>query len=129
MAMTMDYDGMVFRPVSGRDATALGHYHQDGDLVWAEFASRAIRTGRLVGRCAADGTITATYCQVMADGSVVAGRCRSTPSRLGDGRLRLTERWQRLDGSAGVSEIEQATQAEVAQAGRVAPAEIAGVVR
>ncbi|GAA3452836.1 hypothetical protein [Dactylosporangium matsuzakiense] len=101
----MSYDGLVVQPAEPNGAR--GHYHQDGSLVWAEFAGGPVRTGRLVGTCAADGVINAAYCQVMADGAVVAGTCVSTPDRLADGRLRLTERWRRDDGSVGVSRIEE----------------------
>lgn len=104
----MGYHGRVFEPVgqaAGEHAT--GRYAQDGELVWAEFSGEHLRAGRLVGRRDADGAIDAAYCQVMADGSVVAGRCVSTPSVLPDGRLRLTERWRRCDGTTGTSQIEE----------------------
>lgn len=105
----MGYGGRVFAPVDLEGAGELptGRYSQDGDLVWAEFAGAHVRAGRLVGRCGDDGTIDAAYCMVMADGQVVAGRCVSTPSVLPDGRLRLTERWRRCDGTTGVSQIEE----------------------
>jgi hypothetical protein len=107
----MHYDGRVFAPVDfdGAGAPPTGRYSQDGDLVWAEFSGAHLRTGRLVGRIGLDGSIDAGYCQVMADGAVVAGRCESTPTVLPDGRLRLTERWRRVDGTSGVSLIEEVT--------------------
>jgi len=40
-------------------------------------------------------------------GETVAGVCVSTPTLLPDGRVRLTEHWRRLDGSSGVSHIEE----------------------
>ena len=49
------------------------------------------------------GVIDAGYCMIMTDGEVVAGRCVSTPSMLPDGRIPLTERWHRIDGSSGIS--------------------------
>ena len=61
--------------------------------------------GRLVGIVDEHGVIDAGYCQIMPDGEVVAGRCVSTPAVLADGRLSLTERWHRIDGSSGVSQI------------------------
>jgi hypothetical protein len=103
--MTARYDGLVVRPE--RPDGAIGRYHQEGTLVWAEFTGGRVRTGRLVGTCSADGTINAAYCQVMTDGRVISGTCVSTPDRLADGRLRLTERWRRSDGSIGVSRIEE----------------------
>jgi hypothetical protein len=105
----VQYNGRIFAPVGSEttDEMLTGRYSQDGDLVWAEFSGAHVRTGRLVGRCDADGTIDAAYCQVLADGGVVAGRCVSTPSVLPDGRLRLTERWRRFDGTTGLSQIEE----------------------
>jgi hypothetical protein len=103
--MSPRYDGLVVQPEQPNGAT--GHYHQDGSLVWAEFHGGPVQTGRLVGVCGPDGVITAAYCQVMADGEVIAGTCRSTPDTLPDGRLRLTERWRRADGSQGISRIEE----------------------
>lgn len=108
----IDYDGRRFRPAgndrypNGVDG-ATGLYHQDGDLVWAEFAGADIRAGRLVGRRRPDGRIDAAYCWVTTGGETVAGSCVSTPTVLADGRLRLTERWRRLDGSIGVSHVEE----------------------
>ncbi|KXK63802.1 hypothetical protein AWW66_01065 [Micromonospora rosaria] len=110
----MDYDGRRFSSSAAETAdragtTPVGCYHQRGDLVWADFAGGAVRTGRLVGTCAADGTLTVTYCQVLTDGQVLAGACRSVPEVLPDGRIRLREEWRRFDaaGSRGVSYLEE----------------------
>jgi hypothetical protein len=101
------YDGRLFGPLEPTAGSVVGHYHQQDDLVWAEFAGGPVRTGRLVGVRDRAGVIEAAYCQVMTDGEVVAGRCLSTPSVLGDGRIRLTEQWRRADGSSGVSYIQE----------------------
>jgi hypothetical protein len=108
----VDYNGRRFRPApdaSGPIETdpAIGHYHQDGDMVWAEFSGAHVRTGRLVGTCAPDGTIEAAYCFVTTAGETVSGSCRSTPDVLANGRVRLTEDWRRHDGSSGVSVLEE----------------------
>ena len=49
----------------------------------------------------------AAYCLVSKDGTSVAGACVSRPTLLADGRIRLTEHWRRLDGSTGVSYVEE----------------------
>lgn len=108
MSYGVRYQGR--RMVSGADAAAVGHYHQDGDLVWAEFAGGAVRSGRLIGTSDVHGTLDAAYCQVLVTGEVIAGRVTSTPTTLPDGRLRLTESWRRHDGSTGVSHVEEARQ-------------------
>lgn len=110
----IDYGGRRFRSTdhpAGEDAP-VGHYHQAGDLVWAEFSGGAVRTGRLVGTCRPDGVIDAAYCLVTVGGQTIAGACVSTPTVLADGRVRLEESWRRLDGSSGVSRIEQVEQIE-----------------
>ncbi len=106
-ARPVDYAGRRFAPAGASPPGAVGYYHQDGDLVWAEFAGPAVRTGRLVGNRRPDGVLDAAYCLVRADGRTVAGTCESTPELLTDGRVRLTERWRRMDGSSGVSVIEE----------------------
>jgi hypothetical protein len=101
----LNYDGRRFSP-SGSPAS-VGRYHQDGDLVWAEFDGPTVRAGRLVGTCQPDGVIVASYCYLTPDGEPIAGSCVSTPTVLDDGRIKLAEQWRRLDGSVGVSEIEE----------------------
>lgn len=100
-----DYDGRDFGPAEPRPGSVIGHYHQQNNLVSAEFSGDSVLAGRLVGTVDEHGVIDAGYCQIMADGEVVAGRCVSTPAVLADGRLSLTEEWHRIDGSSGVSQI------------------------
>ncbi|MGH3656074.1 MAG: hypothetical protein ACRDUA_05400, partial [Micromonosporaceae bacterium] len=101
----IDYTDRVFRSVEHPDIT--GHYHSDGDLVWAEFSGAPVSLGRLVGHRAADGSLELAYSYRLASGDLVAGRCTSRPEVLPDGRIRLTEHFRRLDGKAGVSVIEE----------------------
>ena len=109
------YDGRTFASAgapetAGADGSVpRGHYHQTGDLVWGEIAGGAVRVGSLAGTCEPDGTIRFAYCQVLVDGTVVAGDCVSHPERLTDGRIRLREEWQRYRPRAdrGVSIVDE----------------------
>jgi hypothetical protein len=110
----INYDGRTFRSAAAETADAagagpVGHYHQDGAVVWAEFAGGKVVRGSLVGSCASDGVLDLAYSQLLSTGEVIAGRCTSVPDVLEDGRIRLREHWQRLgpDGSTGVSVIEE----------------------
>jgi hypothetical protein len=102
-----DYDGRIFRPVGNPPGAPTGRYHQNGKLIWADFGGGKLHFGRLVGTCDASGTITATYCQLATDGSVTAGEVTSVPDYNDSGTLTLTEHWHRLDGSTGISVIEE----------------------
>jgi hypothetical protein len=119
----IDYDGRVFRSSAAETAigvdTPIGYYHQQGELVWAEFAGGAVRIGRLTGVRRSDGTIRFVYGQVLTDGRLVAGECVSTPELLPDGRVRLREQWRRFDDAAstGVSYIEETRDGAFADGG------------
>jgi hypothetical protein len=105
-----DYDGRRFRPADQDGAEApVASYHQDGDVVWAEFTGGRIRRGSIAGTSDPDGTLHFGYCMVLADGKLIVGRCHSFPSLLDDGRIRLTERWERYGprAAAGVSHLEE----------------------
>ncbi len=113
----INYDGRVFRSRATETADRTGsgptgHYHQEGDVVWAEFSGGRVRRGMLVGSCAADGTLTLSYCQLLDDGETVSGRCVSTPTLYPDGRVDLREEWERFGdaGSTGVSHISQVSR-------------------
>jgi hypothetical protein len=76
--------------------------------IWSgDFAGGPVRT--LAGRCTADGTLLFAYCMVLDDGAVVSGRCRSTPQLLDDGRIRLSEEWERYapDAETGFSYLDE----------------------
>ncbi|WP_412543130.1 hypothetical protein R8Z50_11865 [Longispora sp. K20-0274] len=108
----INYDGKSFRSSAAETSRGktvpVGHYHQDDDLVWAEFAGGAVRNGFLVGTADADGVMTLSYSQVLDTGEVISGRCTTTPTLLEDGRLRLREEWHRFgSGASGVSYIDE----------------------
>lgn len=111
--LAFQYDNKRFRSRAVETASGgegpIGHYHQAGDLVWAEFSGGKVRRGSLVGTCASDGVLTLAYCQVLTTGEVISGECRSIPERLADGRIRLREEWRRHGPATdtGVSYIEE----------------------
>ncbi|MFE9421333.1 hypothetical protein ACFYNO_00060 [Kitasatospora sp. NPDC006697] len=110
-ALRIDYDGRRFRPVSEdpEEAGRSARYHQQGDLLWGEFAGGDTRRGVLTGVCSADGVLDFAYCMVLGSGEVVSGRCHSEPSTLPDGRILLREWWERYgrDGDSGISYLEE----------------------
>ena len=104
----IDYDGRRFRPAEDAGGTVAA-YRQRDDLVWAEFTGGHVRRGSLTGLRRPDDSIEFAYTMVLADGSVLAGECHSTPEVLPDGRIRLHERWERFGRNAGTgtSELEE----------------------
>jgi hypothetical protein len=119
MTMEFAYDGKVFVSAGAAETAAAdgtvpaGHYHQSGDLVWAEFSGGKVRHGSLAGVSDHDGVLRFAYCQVLADGTVVSGDCVSRPQRLPDGRIRLHEEWTRHSprGESGASVVDEVAAA------------------
>lgn len=105
----INYDGRRFRARGHGPDAAITTYRQDGDLLWAELSGSGVRRGALTGRCADDGCIEFAYTMVLDDGRVVAGRCRSTPEPLDDGRVALHETWERFPpyAAAGTAVLEE----------------------
>ena len=114
MNSSIDYEGRIFASVAnvaGGDvgAATTFRYHQHDDVVWATYAGGAVAFGTLIARILADGCLDMRYQHVTSSGAMKTGRCRSTPTRLGDGRLRLDEQWMWTEGGAGegTSRIEE----------------------
>lgn len=114
MNPSITYADRVFASVSnaaGGDvgADTIFHYRQQHDIVWATYAGGAVTFGTLVARVLADGCLDMRYQHVTSAGEMKTGRCRSTPTVLADGRLRLDEQWQWTEGGdgAGQSVVEE----------------------
>jgi hypothetical protein len=104
----ISYDGRRFRNPDGDTAT-VAVYHQEGDVVWAEFAGGEVRHGSIVGTCAPDGTLRMGYTMVLVSGEVVCGHTVNTPGVAEDGRFRLREAWERYapHAATGISYLEE----------------------
>jgi hypothetical protein len=88
------------------------HYHQNNELIWAEYCGGEIVKGFLIGKADKDGRLEFGYQHINIHSEIRIGICQSFPEYLNDGRLRLKESWQWLNGdkSAGSSIIEEATE-------------------
>jgi hypothetical protein len=119
----VEIDGRWFAApgrVAGPDTT-VGQYHETPELVWAEYAGGDVIAGRIVGRRLDDGTLDLAYGHAQRDGTVVSGRVHSIPTSLPDGRTRIEEHWRRLDGSSGVSVIEELAKQPAPAPGETPP--------
>ncbi|HMP31868.1 MAG TPA: hypothetical protein PKD85_19855, partial [Saprospiraceae bacterium] len=83
------------------------HYHQEGDIVWAEYKGGKIRLGMLIGLVNQEGQIHMRYQQINEHNQMMTGICISSPELLQDGRIRLHEEWQWTSGdfSKGLSVV------------------------
>ena len=112
--MSIHYDNRTFRSISNSGTGEVGsettfHYHQEGDVVWAEYSGGEIVRGTLLAKVQADGCLNMRYQHINRRGELMTGICCSTPELLPDGRMRLHEKWQWTseEQSSGQSVIEE----------------------
>lgn len=107
-----DLEGKVFTASSNvtngeAGPDTLFHYHQNGDVVWADYEGGSIVKGHLIAKVVDEGKLHMNYHHLNTAGELMIGTCISTPVKLDDGRLKFLESWQWLCGdmSPGYTEI------------------------
>ena len=110
----INYDHKTFASVENSatgevSSETIFNYHQTGDLVWAEYAGGAIVFGNLVAKVVENDCLEMRYQHLNVSDELMTGECVSMPEMLGDGRIRLHEKWRWTsgDGSSGESIIEE----------------------
>lgn len=110
----IDYDGKTLRSVENSPNGEVSgdttfHYHQDGNIVWAEYSGGDIVRGHLIAVADDDGVLDMRYQHVNNNGELMTGVCTSRPELLPDGRIRLHESWAWTSGdrSSGTSVVEE----------------------
>lgn len=85
------------------------YYHQNGNIVWAEYSGGSIVRGNLIATMDESGNLDMRYHHVKNDNKIMTGVCSSTPEVLPDGRIRYYEKWKWTSGdeSTGESIIEE----------------------
>ena len=112
----MLFDKKIFRSVENSTGGDVGHetlfyYHQQGDLVLAEYSGGAILKGFLIATVDSNNKLNMRYQHVNTSGELMTGICMSTPEILANGRIRLHEKWQWTCGdcASGESIVEEIT--------------------
>jgi hypothetical protein len=96
-AETVSLDGRIFAGVENSATGEVGQsttftYHQEDDVIWAEYSGGAVIRGYLVGTRNAE-KLNFRYAHLGADKETSTGVCESIIEVLGDGRVRFHETW------------------------------------
>lgn len=112
-----NYNNKIFKSTANTANGEVGsetlfHYHQEGNVVWAEYGGGKILKGFLIAKIVANDCLDMRYEHINQAGELMTGICHSTPEILSDGRVRLYEKWQWTSGdlSSGESIIEEFIQ-------------------
>ncbi len=110
----IDYNNRQFRTVTNTENGEVSgetrfRYHQEGNLIWAEYAGGSVRKGSIIGTVDTLGQIDMVYQHLNTTGELRTGRCHSVPEIQENGKIRLHETWQWTSGdaSSGTSIIEE----------------------
>jgi hypothetical protein len=112
--MSINFNGKLFRsaanvPNGEVDESTIFRYHQQDQIVWADYSGGKIIRGQMIGIVLPDGRLEFRYQHVNGANELMTGICISTPEILADGRLQLHEDWQWTchDFSTGKSIVEE----------------------
>lgn len=112
--MKINYNGRKFSVVQNSsegdvDTKTVFHYHQQDMYLWGHYFGAKVEAGVILGKVLDDSILDFRYWHYDQEGNLKQGKCRSTPTILEDGRIRLTEEWQWTSGiqAKGSSIIEE----------------------
>lgn len=97
------YDGKCFVPRENTengevDGSTLFVYHQDKNVLWANYSGGEIIRGHLIGTVAENGELDFYYQHINEQKQVRIGVCHSVPQILDSGKIKLSENWKWLNG-------------------------------
>ena len=81
-------------------------YHQNGNVIWAEYSGGSIVKGFLLGTMDAHHNLHFDYRHINKSGESKSGSCVSSP-KMENGKLRFYEKWKWDGGVEGMSVIEE----------------------
>lgn len=101
--MEYNLEGKIFQSIENTEngevsSETLFHYHQEGEIVSADYSGGSIVKGHLLGKMVKAGHLEFTYHHINSQGQLMTGKCASVPTVLADGRLQYSESWQWLSG-------------------------------
>lgn len=93
------------------DQQTIFHYRQVGTNISANYQGGSILQGNIIGKMHDERHFEMYYQHITHDGTLRIGHCYSEIERQNDGRLKIKEKWQWLNGdlSTGYSELIEIT--------------------
>ena len=103
------YDGKFFAPQRNTengevDGNTVFAYHQNDNILWADYSGGDIIKGHLVGTVIENGELDFYYLHINEQKQVRIGVCHSIPQILDNGKIELYEKWQWLNGDKSEGE-------------------------
>ena len=118
----INLDKKVFKALSNSDSGEVSsdtifYYSQSNNIISAEYSGGEIIKGNLIGKQLENGSFDFVYHHINKNGDLKIGKCLSNATLLENGKIKLFEKWQWLNGdvSEGTSElIEMVSRVDIA---------------
>lgn len=99
----MNYDGKFFVSKSNTengevDNNTVFSYHQNGDILSADYSGGEIIKGFIIGTVSENGELDFHYQHININREIKIGKCHSVPHITDGGKIELHEEWQWLNG-------------------------------
>lgn len=103
VSSTINYDGRKFIPkMNSKNGEVSDQtvflYHQNGNILWAEYSGGDILKGSLIGSVSDNGEIDFVYHHMNQEMQVKTGKCHSMPTVQENGKIELLEQWEWTSG-------------------------------
>jgi len=94
-------------PTGEVDDRTIFTYHQNDNIVWAEYEGGKILKGNLIAKVIENGKLDMRYHHINNSGEIMLGMCISEPEFLTNGKMKFKENWKWISGdqTSGYSEI------------------------
>jgi len=79
------------------------HYHQDKNIIWAEYSGGQIIKGNIVGKVI-DDHVEFVYQHINSKNEIMTGKCKSYPELIENGKVKLKEFWEWTSGDRSFGE-------------------------
>lgn len=105
--MKYNLEGKIFQSIENTEngevsSETFFHYHQNGEIISADYSGGNIIEGHLLGKMVENGNLEFTYHHVNLEGQLMFGKCTSVPTLLPGGRLKYSENWQWISGDKSI---------------------------
>lgn len=99
----INYDGRKFVPKINSENGEVNTetvflYHQNRNLLWAEYSGGDILKGSLIGSVSDNGELDFVYHHMNKDMQIKTGKCHSVPTVKENGKIELSEQWEWTSG-------------------------------
>ena len=106
----INYDNKIFTSLENTENGEVNkdttfYYHQNKDIIWAEYFGGIIKKGFLLGFVKNNGELEFNYQHINMNNEIKTGKCISIPKILENGKIELLESWEWTNGEKGTSRI------------------------